>query len=309
MIRGIYTAANAMSLSMQKMNVFAHNVSNAQTTGYKKKTYSVHAFPDVMLQVAGNNAKAPMAQGSYMDDAGVNQKQGTLRQTGNALDVAIDGEKYYFQTANHIPGTALQPGETEADRHFDITRDGHFRLNNKNYLVDADGHYVLNTNGQAIQLPAAGLPQNAQNNNTNQQLGLEANKIRIDQYGDIYNSSQPNGAPLARLRVVEFTDAPTNNGEAQDTFAMLKKYGLDMPRDYRLLEAVKPDGVVEGQAGQKGEAPFKIRQGYVENSNINIVTEMVNMMMTSKDYDMSQKIIGTQDKVLDKSINEMGRLQ
>ena len=44
-------------------------------------------------------------------------------------------------------------------------------------------------------------------------------------------------------------------------------------------------------------------------SNVDITSEMVGLMMTSKDYDMSQKLIGAEDKVLDKTINEMGRLQ
>lgn len=103
MLRGIYSAASAMNLSMQKMNLFAQNLSNSQTSGYKKKTYSVHSFEDMMVQLPDvqkakkRNEEMPIATGSYIDGAGVKQAQGRLRQTGNALDLAVKGEGLYFQ--------------------------------------------------------------------------------------------------------------------------------------------------------------------------------------------------------------------
>jgi flagellar basal-body rod protein FlgG len=52
-----------------------------------------------------------------------------------------------------------------------------------------------------------------------------------------------------------------------------------------------------------------LKQGYLESSNVDITQEMISLMMTSKDFDMSQKLIAAEDKILDKTINEMGRLQ
>ena len=59
--------------------------------------------------------------------------------------------------------------------------------------------------------------------------------------------------------------------------------------------------------GQPDPNP-KVKQGYLEQANVEIVRELVNFITTSKSYDKGQKIISAYDKMLDKSINEMGRM-
>lgn len=56
------------------------------------------------------------------------------------------------------------------------------------------------------------------------------------------------------------------------------------------------------------EIPFSgsTLQGYIEDSNINSIEEMVKMTKVSKSYESSQKVISAIDKTLDKAINEVG---
>lgn len=305
MLRGIYSAANAMNVSMQKMNLFAQNVSNSQTTGYKKKIYAVHSFEDMLVNVPDpqgvkrKEESLPVATGSYIDAAGVKQSQGRLRQTGNALDVALKGEGIYFQLEVN-PATL----PANAEKTYTMSRDGRFTLNQNNYLVNSTGDYVLNGEGQRIRLMLDNPNTQAPVDPNRQEASLTSNLIKIDNKGQIFDTRQPN-APLAQIKLVEYTTGPTNNevDNRDQMLAILRKYGMELPDDSDLLPSyalpTTPDG----------EPRVDVLQGYVEQSNVDITSEMIMMMMTSKDYDMSQKLISTEDKVLDKTINEMGRLQ
>ena len=52
----------------------------------------------------------------------------------------------------------------------------------------------------------------------------------------------------------------------------------------------------------------KVAQGYLEMSNINVVSEMVEMIAISRAYESNQKAIQTVDTMLEKSVNQVGRL-
>lgn len=311
MLRGIYTAATAMSLSMQKMNVFAQNLSNSSTTGYKKKMYSVHSFKDMMVNLPDvNEAKrkqelVPIATGSYIDQAGVRQKQGRLRQTGNVLDLAVKGEGKYFQLE-------VNPAVSGAQKTYTTTRDGQFVVNKNNYIVNHNGDFLLDTAGERIRLMKDNPNTKAPVDPNKQETSLPPNVIRIDEMGRIFDTRQasaknPNPAPLAQIRLVDYNAGPPVQGDNRgQMLEILKKYGLELPKDNQLLANY---GLPVDVAKNPDAERMSIHQGFIEESNVDITSEMIAMMMTSKDYDMSQKIISTEDKVLDKTINEMGRLQ
>lgn len=52
----------------------------------------------------------------------------------------------------------------------------------------------------------------------------------------------------------------------------------------------------------------KLMQGYLENSNVNTVSEMVDMINVMRSYEANQKVIQTQDETLKKAVNDVGRL-
>lgn len=60
--------------------------------------------------------------------------------------------------------------------------------------------------------------------------------------------------------------------------------------------------------GAAENAKAQIRQGTLESSNVNTVTEMVNLITATRAYEISQKMIQTQDSSLDKAVNEVGRV-
>jgi len=57
------------------------------------------------------------------------------------------------------------------------------------------------------------------------------------------------------------------------------------------------------------DAEGEILQGYTEQSNVNVVREMVDMITITRAYEASQKVIHSYDSMLDKSVNQVGALK
>ena len=143
----LWTAKSGLESQQQKLAIIANNISNVNTTGYKR---SRGVFEDLLYQ----NLKQPGSQSSEgtQSTSGImigtgttlvaNPKdfsQGSLQKTDGQFDVAIEGKGFFL---------ILQPDGTEA-----YTRDGSFNVNNEGLLVTNYGSTI----GGNITIP-----QNAQ---------------------------------------------------------------------------------------------------------------------------------------------------
>ena len=96
--------------------------------------------------------------------------------------------------------------------------------------------------------------------------------------GTIYQ----NNVQVGQIGIVDFAD-----------YNYLSKYGENM---YDLVEG-----------GQRQASEAKIVQGTLEMSNVNVISEMVEMITISRAYESNQKIIQTIDETLDKAVNSIGK--
>jgi flagellar basal-body rod protein FlgG len=146
MIKSLWTAKTGLEAQQTKMDVIANNLANVSTNGFKK---SRAVFQDLlyqnMRQAGGRNDMQNVLPAGLQIGSGVGsvatartQTQGSLEQTGNSKDVAIDG-KGFFQV--------LMPDGNNA-----YTRDGSFQVNESGQLVTADGYPIQ---------PAVLIPQDA----------------------------------------------------------------------------------------------------------------------------------------------------
>ncbi|TCJ15536.1 flagellar basal-body rod protein FlgG [Parasulfuritortus cantonensis] len=137
MLRSLYIARTGLDVQQTQLDVISNNLANVSTTGYKK-TRAV--FEDLLYQ----NIRQAGAQSSQQTQLpsgfqlGVGARtvaterihtQGTLQETGNSLDVAING-RGFFQI--------LMPDGTTA-----YTRDGSFQVDSNGNLVTASGYQVI----------------------------------------------------------------------------------------------------------------------------------------------------------------------
>jgi flagellar basal-body rod protein FlgG len=110
-------------------------------------------------------------------------------------------------------------------------------------------------------------------------IPTEAADIRIDESGSIY----ADGLYVDTLLIADFED-----------YSYLIKSGNTM---YEALE---------GAAQLMSEAI--VRQGFTEQSNVNVVSEMVEMITVTRAYEANQKVITAIDQTLDLAANSVGRV-
>jgi len=133
MLRALWSAASGMEAQQMNIDNISNNLANVNTTAYKKSKIE---FQDLMYQTtraAGSSTAAggqiptgtQFGHGSRVTATAKLFSQGSMQQTGVALDVAIEGEGFF---------EILQSDGTSA-----FTRDGAFKLNSTGKIVTSDG--------------------------------------------------------------------------------------------------------------------------------------------------------------------------
>jgi flagellar basal-body rod protein FlgG len=101
-----------------------------------------------------------------------------------------------------------------------------------------------------------------------------------------------------------------SSGEISVNGAVIDKFKFVQFEEPQLL--MKVAGVAfsdkDGRAGETAVDVAVVRQGFLEGSNVNTMTEMVEMIATSRNYEMNARLLTTQDQTLQKTVNEIGRV-
>lgn len=128
MLEGLYTAAAGMAAQQQRMDHLSNDVANVNTAGYK---HLRTGFRDLVYGQTGRGAAAAVTAGAGAASQIVGRSfaQGALRETGQPLDVALQGPGF-LQVRTPDGRTAL-------------TRDGALRVTNTGQLVTSSGAQVV----------------------------------------------------------------------------------------------------------------------------------------------------------------------
>lgn len=78
--------------------------------------------------------------------------------------------------------------------------------------------------------------------------------------------------------------------------------------DYNYLEHYGENYYQPVEGAEEKKAPAQVYAGYLETSNISVVTEMVNMITVQRAYESNQKVITTYDGTLDIAANQLGKI-
>ncbi|MDR7927867.1 flagellar basal-body rod protein FlgG [Acidithiobacillus thiooxidans] len=254
MMRSLYVAATGLEGEQTKMDVIANNLANVNTTGFKQ---SRAVFQDLLYQ----NLRQPGAQSSQTTQypsglqlgTGVRvvsterlMTQGNLTQTGNALDVGINGQGFF---------QIMQPNGTIA-----YSRDGTFQMNNQGQLVTSNG-YLLQ--------PPVTIPPDAQ-----------SITIGSDGTVSVVLPGQAQPQQVGTIQLANFIN-PT---------------GLQSIGDNLYLQTGSSGAPQTGQPTLNGLG--SVQQGYLESSNVNVVSELVDMIATQRAYEINSKAVSTSDSML-----------
>jgi len=261
MLSSLWIAKTGLDAQQSSMDVISNNLANANTTGFKTSRAS---FQDLMYQnkgqPGGQTTEQTMSPSGNMYGSGVRVvgteklfTQGSVTQTGNSLDVAVQGRG--FLQVSMLDGTTA------------FTRDGSLHADQNGQLVTNDG-YPLE--------PAITVPPNAQ-----------SVTIGHDGTVSVVTAGNPNGTTIGTLQLADF----------------INPAGLQ-PMGQNLYQETASSGNPQtGQPGLNGMG--SLLQGSLESSNVNVVSEMVNMIQTQRTYEMNSKAISTVDQMLQNLTEKM----
>jgi flagellar basal-body rod protein FlgG len=261
MFRSLNIAATGMVAQETKLDTIANNLANSNTTGYKRQDAE---FEDLLYQNVRDAAPNPtggVAPSGTQVGTGVRVvttsrafSQGSIQQTGNSLDVAIEGNGF------------LVVQRSTGDLAY--TRAGSLKIDSLGRLCTNDGLSVE----PPITLPA------------------DAGSVTIGADGSVSTTlpGQTKTTTLGQLQIAMF---PNPNGLAAT--------------GHNLYSATEASGdPITGVAGIDGRGT--ILQGAVESSNVEMVTEMVNMIRTQRAYEINSKVISAADEML-RDATQVGR--
>ena len=242
---GMYSAVSGSLASMQRMDMISNNLANINTPGYKKDKMSFEGL------LAGASNPPAVPQGTTADpimqkaNVYIDYASGTTSQSGNPLDLALDGDGFFAVTTPE--GTAY-------------TRQGNFRTSADGTLVTVDGYPLQGAGGAAIR--------------------IRGSRVEIDTKGSVMVDGNQAGV----LSIVDFEKpyALTKSGSA-------------------LFLPVDPQAVP-----QIGKA--QVQQGHIEGSNVESISEMVQLIETNRYFEACSKVIKGFDDIAAKAANEIGKV-
>jgi len=254
MIRALYSAASGMSAQQLNVDNIAHNLANANTAGFKARRAQ---FQDLMYQSlvqpgasAGQQTTVPtglqLGLGARASSNEIVFTQGDFSQTGNPLDMVIQG-KGFFQVRRPTGELAY-------------TRNGSFHLDRDGNIVTAEGNALepqitIPADAQSITIATDGTVSFLQPGQTAAQLA-----------GQIQLANFPNPAGLNSLGSSLY--APTDaSGEP----------------------------IVGNPGGQEGIG--SLLQGYTEQSNVSVVDEFINLIVSQRAYEANSKVVKAADEM------------
>lgn len=250
----LWVAKTGLDAQQTQMTVISNNLANVNTTGFKRGRA---VFQDLLYQNHGQAGSQTSTQtqspSGLLLGTGVGVgatenlfEQGNPQQTGNSLDVAVNG-RGFFQI--QMPDGSLA-----------YSRDGSFQVNSQGQLVNANGYLVQ---------PGITIPQAAQ-----------SITISPDGIVDVQLAGQSAPQQVGTLTIADF----------------INPAGLQSKGGNLYAETAASGSPQTGTPSLNGLG--SLVQGSVESSNVNVVSEMVNMIETQRAYEMNSKAISTTDQML-----------
>lgn len=255
MIRALFTAATGMIGQQLNIDTIAHNLANVNTTGFKKSRVNFQDLLYETIRAAGTQTQAGQTIpegiqiGHGVRPASVAKlfTQGNLIQTGNPLDIVIEGDGFF---------EVELPDGTSA-----YTRDGSFRIDQNGQIVTVDGLPLT---------PAITVP-------------MDFIQLTIGSDGIV-------------SAVVQGDTTAQNLGTIQ-LVRFVNPSGLDARLGRNLLLETEASGSpVQGQPGLDGLGTLE--QGFLENSNVQVVEEILNLIIAQRAYEANSRVISASDEML-----------
>lgn len=297
-MKDLWVSVSGAIAAQRNVETIANNVANANTPGFKRDQL---AFKEQLTALTKGTEDVDLpskefspedfyrsqgAEDAYVkvDGSYTIHEQGQLTPTNNPLDLGLSGQGFF---------EVLTPAGVR------FTRKGNFSIGKDGALVTDQGYPVLSKGtAQApvnVEVPAATTlagnpvikageenrsPASLLPSNEDRKINIGNGKVNITLQGEVFIG----GNKIADLSVVEFKDKQA-----------LRKEGNAL--------------YISEDAGNISSAPGKtaVHQGFVEESNVNAVTEMSNLIKANRQFESIQRAIKAYDNITGRSVNEIGK--
>ena len=234
-------AKSGLNAAMHELKVVSNNVANASSTGFKASRSN---FSDSYAQASETRPEIDKGYGTHIREPQRSHAQGSLMETGGALDVAVNGEGMFV----------VRRPETPEDLQF--TRNGAIELTLDGKLVSGDGHEFLSADLTPINIPFSVEDANGRLRRLSQ-ITVEDDGMIKASYGQGVDFN------LAKLGLALFSDESKLLADGSNYFR--SSPGSGEP------EIVTPLGVRSGA----------LEPGFLEAANVDITSEL-NLMMRAQ---------------------------
>jgi flagellar hook protein FlgE len=273
MMRSMFAAISGLKTHQIMLDVTANDLANVNTVGYKGGRTT---FKESLSQLQkGGVGQTPGQGGSNPAQVGLGVQlgsidsvmtSGALQNTGNPLDVAIQGEGW-FRIAQGTP-----PAVPTA---IEYTRAGNFTRNDQGYLVTQDGYYVIGRN--ALGAGGADILINIPPAATNAAIGQDGSVSYIPAGG---------GARVVAgyLSLAKFANEPGLERGSGNRWKANASSGTE--------QVNTPGGTFGLTIG-----------GTVEMSNVDLAQEFTDMITAQRGFQANSRVISVADQMLQDMVN------
>ena len=256
---------SGIDVALNDLGVTSNNIANAKTTGYKKRQAT---FVDIYgntdaIKVPGSR----IGMGSLTSENRVLNAQGAFQQTGDVLDIAIEGRGLF----------ALVDAGNPENKFY--TRDGSFTVNADGVISNTDGKQLMSALDVPITIPmTASIPTLVDGTERITETRLTGVAIRTD--GRI-EAAYGNKATffVGQVGLSMFADPNRLTPIGQNYFKENSRSGAGLL-----------GSPIEGGRG-------KVHSGALEMSNINMTSELTDLMRAQQAFSGSSRLLQAESEM------------
>lgn len=268
MSRGLYTAASAMIADAERFDAISNNLANINTHGFKRQQTVHHDFEVGLLRRMQASQMGVRSRNDGLSEA-------LYRPDGDQIIGQLGTGSLVQETWTDFADGSLE--QTEAPLDLALQGDGFYVLSSeagetfltRNGAFTQDSEGFLRNPGGMYLLDQNGSPL---------QVPAGSSRLIISQSGEVF----ADGVSLGALQRVRYAEPQ-----------------LLLHRGGQLFQALPQQAALPSDAS--------VHQGYLERANVDVASEMVQMISAMRAYQISQKALQTEDDMTGRLINEVGR--
>lgn len=217
MSNSLYLKIGASLAQQRAVTTISENMANQKSLGYKA---DIAVFNNLLT--TDTKSKNHFV---FENNSSTKQENGPIISTKEPLDLALQGEKFFFVV--------------QSPEGLRYTRNGKFTTDNDGFLVTAQGFKVLDEDGEAIQFNDE-----------------ERNNIRFSESGDVFissntaspvsgNGNSDNFSLKSRLQIAWFSDSNSLRKSGFGTFKTTTDAPQTRAEGYRVMQGALEDSNVD----------------------------------------------------------------